>query len=408
MHSGVAMAKTSDNALPASIHMPGPVTFTERLGRWVSAPFFLITFATGFGLCCLLGRMTEDLLLFEPFVRFHGFINPETFFQPTAMQVRQLILATPQSKILIVVGGSSRMYGVGQRASAVWSRSLHDLLGEQYFVLNLALPAGAWDQFGMHGVEMALREGRKVIYVADSPFAVPVQPFGIARPYRYFYFEAAAHNLLLPNEPRRRALGWHLLKDSSEDQIVEDELYLRGTIDGITHFASLWTSLGYNYIFLPSWSAGTRSSPFQARRNYPDGHFAPPEGWYGVITLENGLASLRSAISGYNQVITVDGDLRFDIIPSEVRRRTVLVSLAFSPYYTGHLSDAERDGLSEMQRRTIAMEAEAGMTMLKEGDDWPIDYYVDLVHMSETGGTRLARDVAPLVRDLSARLGYLP
>jgi hypothetical protein len=375
-----------------------PPPFVERLARWLSASFFLGGLAAGFGLCCTLGYLTAGSVTYQPFVRFHQLINPESFFQPTVLQVRRMVLDAPASKILVVVGGSSRMNGAGQAAAGIWTGVLQEMLGRRYHVINLAMRAGFWDQFGMYAVEMAIRAERKVIYVADPFGSIPVIPFGRAPIYHYFFFDARARGLLLAWEPRDRALS------SYRSSLGEfDELSLRGSLDSLLQFTDLWTKVGYDYVFLSAWSVPTRDAPFRARRYAPDNTVVIP---YQYPT-ELEMRSVRQTLVGYEASLAA-GDLGFEIVPREVRRRTVLVGIPFSPFYVQRLSETEQQRLRVAEDRGLALAAAAGITIVGEGDGWTADDFTDSRHPSERGGERLAAEVAPVVRQLAARLGYLP
>jgi hypothetical protein len=392
--------------------VPEPVasshTMVERLGRWISVPSFLLAALAGFALSSVLGWLASGSATFEPFVRFHQLISGETFFQPTAMQLHQMVLRSPPGRILVIVGGSSRMYGVGQGTSMVWTNTLQQLLGNDYHVINLSLRGGAFDQFGMHAAEMAIRNGRSVIYVADDTDWNPPQPFGFAQAYRYFYFEASARNLLLDWEPRTAGVETYLRQASWANANTIAELRLRGLLNRFLQFTDLWTAIGYDYVFLPAWSFVAKDTPFRARRSSVDTESSTPSSLYTHLSVEDVVRRLRRQISGIDENIAAINRTSFEFVPAEIRRRMLVVAMARSPFYIDHLDSAERRSLVDQRRRLIGLMTDAGMTVIDQGDDWTAEDYIDDRHLSETGGRRLARVVAPAIRVLRARLGYLP
>jgi hypothetical protein len=376
----------------------------ERLARRLSAPFFLAGVAAGFGLCCALGYLTAGSVTYAPFVRFHQLINPESSFQPTVLQVQRMVLDTPASKILVVVGGSSRMNGAGQTVAAIWTGLLQEKLGNRYHVLNLAMRGGTWDQFGMHAVEMALRARRKVIFVADSPGFVLATPFGAMERYRYFFFDAMSHGLLLDYEPRTLAIEHVRSHSDRKDADAIAELVLRGSLDRIMYFSDLWTTVGYDYGFVASWSIPTRNAPFRARRYAEDNTISNPYANSQLPSADT-MDALHRVI-GYYEDSIARGFHAYDVVPGVVRERTVLVVLSLSPFYTRHLDESDQRRLHDAERRAHALEAQAGMLSAGTDSEWTVDDFDDVSHLSERGGRRLAAIVAPAVRQMAARLGY--
>ena len=93
----------------------------------------------------------------------------------------------------------------------------------------------------------------------------------------------------------------------------------------------------------------------------------------------------------------------------EARRPRALVLIPHeNPHYLGRLSPAEQ-ALSRRlvldQVRTVEV---AGFAALAVGRDFTVDDCSDGGgHYTEQGGARLAAEVAPKLRDMARRLGYL-
>jgi hypothetical protein len=93
--------------------------------------------------------------------------------------------------------------------------------------------------------------------------------------------------------------------------------------------------------------------------------------------------------------------------PPAVRPRTLLLVLGFSPHYLTQLSPDERACYAAVSRATAAHLGRLGFPTLEAGAAFGPDDFLDLRHLSASGGTKLAEAVAPQVRDLARRLGYV-
>ena len=93
--------------------------------------------------------------------------------------------------------------------------------------------------------------------------------------------------------------------------------------------------------------------------------------------------------------------------PPSARRRSLFLVLSDNPHYVERLERPARDSY----RWGMAKEAEvveaAGFAALAVGSGFPAADYIDRCHLTEEGGRRLARCVAPKVKELARRLGYL-
>src|SRR5262249_22312615 len=93
--------------------------------------------------------------------------------------------------------------------------------------------------------------------------------------------------------------------------------------------------------------------------------------------------------------------------PAPVRKRTLLLAMWPSPYHLKLLTADERACYAVLSRLTRAHMQKAGFRALEIGRNYPPTDYADWVHLSESGGARMAEEVAPVVRDLARRLGYV-
>ncbi len=97
---------------------------------------FLLSTAAG-------AYITGKPLPLSNFVRFHEYINPNGGFYLTYNQMlaqARLLLADKPGKPLLIIGGDSVFYGEGQSSEHCWTKYLQQELGDDYAVINLALP----------------------------------------------------------------------------------------------------------------------------------------------------------------------------------------------------------------------------------------------------------------------------
>jgi hypothetical protein len=57
--------------------------------------------------------------------------------------------------------------------------------------------------------------------------------------------------------------------------------------------------------------------------------------------------------------------------------------------------------------RTVALLREAGYESVATGPGYAVGDYHDRVHLTASGGAKLADAIAPVIRDMAARLGYV-
>jgi hypothetical protein len=80
--------------------------------------------------------------------------------------------------------------------------------------------------------------------------------------------------------------------------------------------------------------------------------------------------------------------------------------MGFSPHYLACLTPDERSRYDLVCRATALHLRRQGFPALEVGASFGVDDFVDMRHLSESGGCRLAAELAPQVRDLARRLGY--
>jgi hypothetical protein len=380
------------------------VPLIDRIGGFLSPPVFFCAVAIGFLSSALLGNRSAQFNMFRNFVRIHQLIGTETLFDVTALQIHRLLQEVPASKILVVVGGSSRLNGVGQRPQELWSRHLQERLGADYAVVNLALRAGAADQFGSHAAEAMIKAGRRVLYIADwGP--IGFVPVGGQRPYWYFFYDSLARDLLLDSPIRDQRLEEF---ESRPEQAVTRELRLRSRLNRWLYFNDLWTYAGYHYAFFAGWDWLISENPFAARSTLSDPEQAEAVGgFYRFYDFEQTMrtAALFASAQFANSFDQVTEWGR--ITPTPLRDRSLIVWIALSPFYTHHFSGEDRSRHTDNMVASAEALRHAGFRSIEIGRDWAADDFVDLVHVSEKGGRKLVDVVAPLVTQMARDHGYI-
>ncbi len=96
-----------------------------------------------------------------------------------------------------------------------------------------------------------------------------------------------------------------------------------------------------------------------------------------------------------------------DAIPAEMKPRTLLLVLHESPHYVDRLAPAEQAAYSALLPAIVSVMEARGIAAEEIGKSYTAADFISGGHLSEEGGRKMARDVAPRVRELAQRLGYL-
>jgi hypothetical protein len=409
------------------------MTGADQGSAWhkLIAPWALfLGLAAGFLTCCLAGRVAVRQNPFEHFTRFHTYLNPETLFYPTARQVRALARARlDPDKVAVIVGGSSVLYGAGQRAAELWTGRLQEILGDRYQVLNFAFVGAKTSEFGAAAAEMLSRDYPKLILVTDlAPGLMYPSPDGFR--FKYFFWDASSQGLLLPDAGRADRLrrpdfqaeveaGGPKAPGPSKAAERLAELRAQMRLNAALYFNDLWTTLAYTTA-MTLWTERTRDGFLRPRRLYGDDYAGPPpprcryllNNDYMVSILRNHLAGwcatadrrVKDGRRGPWQ--TFDGVVA-DSFPGPVRRRTLLLVMWASPHYLQQLAPAERANYARLSRLTARHLERLGLAAQEAGRGYAPTDYADLCHLVASGGYKLAAEVAPRVRALARRLGYV-
>ncbi|MBI1915734.1 MAG: hypothetical protein HYS12_13525 [Planctomycetes bacterium] len=394
-------------------HRPG--LLERSLAPWP----LLLGVVTAFLACCLAGRVLGRRNCFDRFDRFHYLMDYITLYYPTTSQVQSLARETfDPAKVAVIVGGNSIMYGGGSDPEHMFTRYLQAELGDEYRVLNLAMPGEMPFEFGATAAEFLVRDYPKLILVTNTwigPGTDAGDPDG--RPeLRYFFEEARARGLLMDcpeREARLRELEQQRQKDPSA---LELKAQLR--VDGPLYFRDLWNVFTYQHL-TTVWCNPLAGSWWRPRRDYPDpDKLAPPVDEATQRSLcGTYLPQLRAQIEGNRPYVRpapgqalppcpLERSVKA-CLPGPLRERTLVLVNRCCPYFLEQLTPQERGLYGETVLATVQALERAGVNALDPGRSLSTRHYGDVVHLTAEGGRRMAEEAAPKVREMARRLGYV-
>jgi hypothetical protein len=362
--------------------------------------------------CCLAGRLLSQCNRLKHFVRFHSYLNCQTLYYPTAAQVRALARdQLDPKKIVVIVGGNSLLQGCGQSASHIWSRHLQTLLGEEYQVLNLALP-GAWAMdFSTPAAEMLANDFPKLIFITNTwAGSSTAEPDGQLM-HRSFFLDVRAKGLLEPC-PERDARLDELArerKDASSREVQHQIL-----LDSKLNFRDFWNAFTHDWCSTV-WCAPLAPQWPSPRKAFPDPNYDLPAADEAFFRTESKthLPDIRARVNGTNALVEGEPQPAYELeqhlrlcFPPRARRRTLMLLNQVCPYYVKRLTPEECHIYRTSFPATIRIYEKVGMHALEVCRDLPTRCYFDHVHITAEGGRQLAEEVAPVVRALARELGY--
>ena len=393
---------------------------------WLSPPLLLLGVLASFVACCVAGRLASQQNPFPHFRRFYRQISTESQFYPTSHQVQALGRSRlDRDRIAVLVGGNSILRGSGQVPEKLWTCYLQDELGNGYRVLNLAQNGAYPAEFGGTAAEILARDYPKLIFVTSSlsmgsvftalrspkarVAAIPSESF-----YGYFFWEAYTKGLL-PADARRRAAIAAVAATRAGDAGFQEQL--RGlSVDALSYSRVLWTALAYSY-FCTVWVRPEVSQPpfTQPRRKLPDldGTKFPPEFLRSAAYADPLVADMRAQIRIGKELdqraragaVLRDNEMLF--LPAALQGHTLMLVVPYSPYYVARLTHAEQADYRFVQSVLARELRRVGFPTVEAGAGYTPADYADCKHLAESGGKKLAAEVAPAVRRLARQLGYL-
>jgi hypothetical protein len=386
---------------------------------------FLLGFVGGIFVLSALGHVVAQRFAFQNFQRIHRYINPEALFYPTASELVTFAKShVTQGQTLVILGGSSVMTGDGQGTAELWSDELAQLLGDEYAVLNYALPGGASTEHGAVAAQALLKEGYKVLYVGDTRSAYLGSPDGYRFPY--VFWDAAYKGLLNPSPEQVERVDYHSTK--GQPVVARGEIQWQARLDSALYFNDLWGGVGYDLAFL-TWTRFVTPAVgpfFMPRRLIPDPvpgrlPLPPLAERIPASDLDVEMRTLRGFVS-LTCVQQTDGtwkedaaaeawpEFRGDVaadFPTDFRAHMIALVMYYNPTLVERLSPSERDCYVRSMTLTTEIFEDAGYRAAVIGSTYTADDFLDRVHHTASGGRKLATDVAPLVRAAAQAQGYV-
>lgn len=368
------------------------------------------------------GRWAAQAHYHRDFERIIPWIAPTTQYYPTASELANIVRqrAKPET-ILVICGGNSVLYGIGQPPARVWTRTLQQELGPRYTVVNLAIPGSTVTDGGAVIAEILRHEYPRQIYLANVfPFGGPVP--GGSPSFRYLYWDARYKGLLSDDGVRDAGI----VRESAQPGMREglQELKIRMRLDQALYFGDAWNYLTYKKfgtvwghypvggIFLEpreihhdqeaDYLAAATKDRFPAYKD--EAELKIVRGWADAAFFPkrdaDGSWPLRT--KGWNELRE---DLR-QAMPSEQKKRTLVLVSRDCPYYVQKLSPDDSERYELTCRLTVQQWRESGYEAFDYGRDFSADDYGDRIHLTATGGDKLATLTATHIREMAQKLGY--
>ena len=383
---------------------------------------FVAAVVTGLLLMAIFGRQAAKENVHSDFVRFTNYIGPDTKYYPTVNEMMAVVRAKAKpEQILVIVGGNSVLYGVGQKREQVWTKALQDRLGDQYAVVNLAFRGSLVTDGGAVVAEALREEYPRQIYMANAaPTQAPTPDGSLV--YRFIFWEAYHKGLLIDDPERDAALESYNTRPPYNEGLVELNLRLR--LDRFFYFQDFWNDVTFdrlNTVWGAYFPGVTRF--LEPRKVNPD-----PEPDLLTFPMSSRYIEANNEI----EMLNVRGNSMYafekdpegkwqpvagpwtafvnglkGIMPEPLRKRTLILLSRTSPYYTRRLppDEQERDNLA--YERAALLWRESGYEAMDYGSDYTIDDFGDRTHLTWRGGEKLATTVAVKVKEMAAKLEYL-
>ena len=368
-------------------------------------PFFIGVIISLFCLS-FSGWQISEKNIFHDYKRIHRDISIDTQFFPTARQIGALVEEHFASdKIAVVIAGSSVMRGTGQSSTDLWSNYLQMELGDKYRVLNLALNGGGPSGQGLYMTEYLLRNHKKVLLISD----IQIGGNGITPDngsfYRYFYFDS--YNRGYSDQFVER-MNETQLRLQTSDYAGLHEFQIKSYLNRFLNFDDLWNTIGYRYFFT-IWTPLRFENPWAPHRfdSYSEKNCIDNNVQYKInITAEMaivrgytkpGLTSLQSDSVNHSVLTSIS---------EHIRSHTILVLDFQSPFYVDQLSEIERNNYWVNIKDTQDIFKILKIPTFAMPLNLTYDDFCDRVHLSYTGGRKLATMLAPYVHSKSSELGY--
>lgn len=360
---------------------------------------FILACVLAFSSCCLAGRYLAGINVFKSssssasFTRFTEAISAEGLFLPTFSELYQLALTARESdRTLVIIGGDSIFYGLGQDRDNLWSESLKKDLGDGYTVVNLAFRGGGLLEGAWFVFESLAGKYEDVVFVGNTWADRVVQAPLSASPYFYIYQDGLNKGFLKERPEREHYIANTDFMQRRQELSLPDQV-LGSRLDSIFYFKDFWNAASYS-VLSSVWSKKPGGGfPFQARSAYAD---------TASIDLDCAAKSDDFFLDLIKKEYIVEDERRWAKLAEAIgalsptaslRRRMLVVDVAPSPRIVNRLSEKEKENLSSTRKRTAKVFRDAGYPVLVV-DAIGADGYIDGVHLNAIGGSILAGQVS--------------
>jgi hypothetical protein len=391
--------------------------------RWIRPGWFFAGFALGLAGLSYLGWTTARTDYHPGFVRFYPPISPEASYYPTLDEMTAIVRARCRpDQILVIVGGNSILLGVWQPPADLWSRKLQELLGDRYCVINFAFRGASPTDGGAIVAEALRHEFPRQIYIANEAPFNEVLPLG-HEPFAYLFWQAYFSGRLIETPARDRDIA--IYKKEREHHRVFLEAAAGEWFDCALHCRDFWNRVCFeDFCTVPSYMGDYFPAFLKPRRLFPD---TEPDAYdpalkdrkYQAVYLDAEMAIVRKFTGVFYQR-GPNGKWRstplrrmelllnhMEAFPRPLVSRTLILVSRNSPYYRRQLTPDEQVREDRGYHDGVLFWRKAGYPSMEYGRDFTDDDFGDRTHLSRTGGRKLAEAVAPEVRAISERLGYI-
>jgi hypothetical protein len=301
---------------------------------------------------------------------------------------------------------------------------LQEQLGEEFQVLNLATPGAQIMEFGGIAAETLRDDFPRLIVVTNHYPGNPLaEPDGHSQG-TYFFWDAYYRGLLAKDMDREARLAKLARARRDDEKFAELKRQMR--LDSWLAYRDLWTMMGHEHVWT-LWNPTVAGAFTKARKHYRDVEFGPegpPKHPRFTAPDARVMEVLRARIGpGYQKALSSlppesnDGPPYANALeravklscPAPLRKRTLITLNRLHPYYVDRLTSQEKAMHEQLYAAAAHTLETAGFTAINVERDnpYPRSAYFDHVHLSEEGGERLARDLAPKIQELARRLGYV-
>ncbi len=374
---------------------------------------FFVGVAVAFALCSFAGRVVSKHNIYHNFHRFHDYISPASLYYPTISQMISIVESQSKpEQTVVIVGGNSVFFGLGQNQEDLWSDKLQSMLGDKYAVFNFANPSSGPFEWGYWTAEALLKKHRKVIY---ATIAVPgkVGEIDGSDVYGYGYWDAHDKNLLVHDKFRDAKVEQRISALNDKEQLRIAELRMKSKFDGLFYFEDLWNAVAYEKFFTV-WTHLTSANPLKPHKDYADARYYPGP-VEGRFKSDVDLASIRSYSKSYFEYNSatpresfwykLQGDM-YGLIPHHLKKNCLVVVGTHTPSYLDRLSPVERTREDLASSRSVETWVKAGYHSTSLAGELANEDFLDCRHLIASGGQKVATIVASKVQSMNKELGY--